>query len=169
MLQDFIFRNIASNQIAIRDWALKCGAAFSMLYEPLAKDVFDELYAQFFKNHNIRIWETAITCIFELLDRYGVDSFVVQEEQNKSKKTGRQLYNTLEFIDADEDTGQSATLGQGVGVIYMMSHFLDTCDDMCIVRAIINGFCRLVLHGHIENRDIVEKLLLRYFNPSTGK
>lgn len=140
-----------------------------MLYEPLAKDVFDELYAQFFKNHNIRIWETAITCIFELLDRYGVDSFVVQEEQNKSKKTGRQLYNTLEFIDADDDTRQSTTLGQGVGVIYMMSHFLDTCDDMCIVRAIINGFCRLVLHGHIENRDIVEKLLLRYFNPATGK
>ncbi|KAM7341580.1 chromosome associated protein G [Cochliomyia hominivorax] len=167
LYNDFIFRNIASNQIAIRDWALKCGAAFSMLYEPLAKDVFDELYAQFFKNHNIRIWETAITCIFELLDRYGVDSFAVQEEQNKSKKTGRQLYNTLEFIDADDDTRQSTTLGQGVGVIYMMSHFLDTCDDMCIVRAIINGFCRLVLHGHIENRDIMEKLLLRYFNPST--
>lgn len=160
---------MASNQIAIRDWALKCGAAFSMLYEPLAKDVFDELYAQFFKNHNIRIWETAITCIFELLDRYGVDSFIVLEEQNKSKKTGRQLYNTLEFVDADEDTHQSTTLGQGVGVIYMMSHFLDTCDDMCIIRAIINGFCRLVLHGHIINHDVVEKLLLRYFNPVTGK
>ncbi|XP_058983219.1 condensin complex subunit 3 isoform X2 [Musca domestica] len=167
LYNDFIFRNIASNQIAIRDWALKCGAAFSMLYEPLAKDVFDELYAQFFKNHNIRIWETAISCIFELLDRYGVDNFVVQEEQNKSKKTGRQLYNTLEFIDADEDTVHSATLGQGVGVIYMMSHFLDTCDDMCIVRAIIDGFCRLVLHGHIDNRDIMEKLLIRYFNPAT--
>ncbi|KAI8114901.1 hypothetical protein FF38_05342 [Lucilia cuprina] len=167
LYNDFIFRNIASNQIAIRDWALKCGAAFSMLYEPLAKDVFDELYAQFFKNHNIRIWETAITCIFEMLDRYGVDSFAIQEEQNKAKKTGRQLYNTLEFIDADDDTRQSTTLGQGVGVIYMMSHFLDTCDDMCIVRAIINGFCRLVLHGHIENRDIMEKLLLRYFNPAT--
>lgn len=140
-----------------------------MLYEPLAKDVFDELYAQFFKNHNIRIWETSITCIFELLDRYGVDYFAVQEEQSKTKKTGRQLYNTLEFIDVDDDARQSATLGQGVGVIYMMSHFLDTCDDMCIVRAIINGFCRLVLHGRIENRDIIEKLLLRYFNPATGK
>ncbi|XP_059225519.1 condensin complex subunit 3 [Stomoxys calcitrans] len=167
LYNDFIFRNIASNQIVIRDWALKCGAAFSMLYEPLAKDVFDELYAQFFKNHNIRIWETAITCIFELLDRYGVDSFIVQEEQSKSKKNGRQLYNTLEFIDVDDDTGQSTTLGQGVGVIYMMSHFLDTCDDLCILRAIIDGFCRLVLHGHIENRDIMEKLLLRYFNPTT--
>lgn len=168
LYNDFIYRNMASNQIAIRDWALRCGTAFSMLYEPLAKDVFDELYAQFFKNHNIRIWETAITCIFELLDRYGVDSFAVPEEQNKAKKTGRQLYNTLEFIDeADDDTRQSTTLGQGVGVIYMMSHFLDTCDDMCIVRAIINGFCRLILHGYIDNRDIIEKLLLRYFNPVT--
>ncbi|XP_075166347.1 chromosome associated protein G [Haematobia irritans] len=164
LYNDFIFRNIASNQIVIRDWALKCGAAFSMLYEPLAKDVFEELYAQFFKNHNIRIWETAITCIFELLDRYGVDSFVVQEEQNKSKKNGRQLYNTLEFIDGDEDTGHSNTLGQ---VIFMMSHLLESCDDMCIIRAIINGFCRLILHGHIENREILEKLLIRYFNPST--
>uniref|UniRef100_A0A1B0GBP7 Nuclear condensin complex subunit 3 C-terminal domain-containing protein n=1 Tax=Glossina morsitans morsitans TaxID=37546 RepID=A0A1B0GBP7_GLOMM len=167
LYHDFIFRHIASNQISIRDWALKCAAAFSMHYEPLAKDVFSELYSQFFRNHNIRIWETAITCIFELLDIYGVENFVVQDEQNKSKKAGRQLYTTLEFVDGSEDEQLSTTLGQGVGVIYMMSHFLDTCEDACIVSAIVNGFCRLILHGQIDNRDIMEKLLSRYFNPST--
>uniref|UniRef100_A0A1A9Z578 Nuclear condensin complex subunit 3 C-terminal domain-containing protein n=1 Tax=Glossina pallidipes TaxID=7398 RepID=A0A1A9Z578_GLOPL len=167
LYHDFIFRHIASNQISIRDWALKCAAAFSMHYEPLAKDVFSELYSQFFRNHNIRIWETAITCIFELLDIYGVENFVVQDEQSKSKKAGRQLYTTLEFVDGSEDEQLSTTLGQGVGVIYMMSHFLDTCEDACIVSAIVNGFCRLILHGQIDNRDIMEKLLSRYFNPST--
>uniref|UniRef100_A0A1A9WQH7 Nuclear condensin complex subunit 3 C-terminal domain-containing protein n=1 Tax=Glossina brevipalpis TaxID=37001 RepID=A0A1A9WQH7_9MUSC len=166
LYHDFIFRHIASNQISIRDWALKCAAAFSMHYEPLAKDVFSELYSQFFRNHNIRIWETAITCIFELLDRYGVENFVVHDEQNKSKRAGRQLYTTLEFVDGSEDEQLSTTLGQGVGVIYMMSHFLDTCEDTCIAGAIVNGFCRLILHGHIDNRDIMEKLLSRYFNPS---
>ncbi|KAL9918081.1 condensin complex subunit 3-like [Glossina fuscipes fuscipes] len=167
LYHDFIFRHIASNQISIRDWALKCAAAFSMHYEPLAKDVFSELYSQFFRNHNIRIWETAITCIFELLDIYGVENFVVQDEQSKSKKAGRQLYTTLEFVDGSEDEQLSTGLGQGVGVIYMMSHFLDTCEDACIVSAIVNGFCRLILHGQIDNRDIMEKLLSRYFNPST--
>ncbi|XP_036332520.1 condensin complex subunit 3 [Rhagoletis pomonella] len=166
LYNDFICRHLASNQIAIRDWALKCGTACSMLYEALAKDVFEELYAQFFKNHNIRIWETSITCIFELLDRYGLDNFAKQEEQSKSKKSGRQLYNTLEFLDSEDDSNV-LNAGQGVDVIYMMSHFLDTCDDTCIISAIIVGFCRLILRGYIKSSDIIEKLLLRYFNPST--
>ncbi|XP_053966017.1 condensin complex subunit 3 [Anastrepha ludens] len=166
LYNDFICRHLASNQIAIRDWALKCGTACSMLYEALGKDVFEELYAQFFKNHNIRIWETSITCIFELLDRYGLDNFAKQEEQNKSKKSGRQLYNTLEFLDSEDDSNVLSA-GQGVDVIYMMSHFLDTCDDTCIISAIIIGFCRLILRGYIKSSDIIEKLLLRYFNPST--
>uniref|UniRef100_W8B3V5 Condensin complex subunit 3 n=1 Tax=Ceratitis capitata TaxID=7213 RepID=W8B3V5_CERCA len=166
LYNDFICRHLASNQIAIRDWALKCGTACSMLYEALAKDVFEELYAQFFKNHNIRIWETSITCIFELLDRYGLDNFAKQEEANKTKKSGRQLYNTLEFLDSEDDSNV-LNAGQGVDVIYMMSHFLDTCDDTCIVSAIIVGFCRLILRGYIKSSDIIEKLLLRYFNPTT--
>ncbi|XP_014086147.2 condensin complex subunit 3 [Bactrocera oleae] len=166
LYNDFICRHLASNQIAIRDWALKCGTACSMLYEVLAKDVFEELYSQFFKNHNIRIWETSITCIFELLDRYGLDNFAKQESQNKTKKSGRQLYNTLEFLDSEDDSNVLSA-GQGVDVIYMMSHFLDTCDDTCIVSAIIVGFCRLILRGYIKSSDIIEKLLLRYFNPST--
>uniref|UniRef100_A0A0K8V8N4 Condensin complex subunit 3 n=2 Tax=Bactrocera latifrons TaxID=174628 RepID=A0A0K8V8N4_BACLA len=166
LYNDFICRHLASNQIAIRDWALKCGTACSMLYEVLAKDVFEELYSQFFKNHNIRIWETSITCIFELLDRYGLDNFAKQESQNKTKKSGRQLYNTLEFLDTEDDSNV-LNAGQGVDVIYMMSHFLDTCDDTCIVSAIIVGFCRLILRGYIKSSDIIEKLLLRYFNPST--
>uniref|UniRef100_A0A034VAX3 Condensin complex subunit 3 n=1 Tax=Bactrocera dorsalis TaxID=27457 RepID=A0A034VAX3_BACDO len=166
LYNDFICRHLASNQIAIRDWALKCGTACSMLYEVLAKDVFEELYSQFFKNHNIRIWETSITCIFELLDRYGLDNFAKQESQNKTKKSGRQLYNTLEFLDSEDDSNV-LNAGQGVDVIYMMSHFLDTCDDTCIVSAIIVGFCRLILRGYIKSSDIIEKLLLRYFNPST--
>ncbi|XP_055916686.1 condensin complex subunit 3 isoform X2 [Eupeodes corollae] len=166
LYHEFIGRHIASNQIAIRDWALKCGTAYSMLYEALAKEIYEVLYAQFFKNHNIRIWKTSITCIFELLDRYGCSSFNVEERQNKSKRNGRQLYNTLEFLDADDDSSVWSS-GQAVDIIFMMSHFLDTCDDVCIISAIVNGFCRLVLHDHIKNSEILEKLLLRYFNPST--
>lgn len=59
-------------------------------------------------------------------------------------------------------------INSGVDLIFMMSHFLDTCDDTCILRALVVGFCRLVLHGHIKNDDIIEKLLLKYFNPITG-
>ncbi|CAD7077192.1 unnamed protein product [Hermetia illucens] len=167
LYKDFIRRHVESNQIGVRDWALKCGTAYSMLYEPLSKDVYNTLYSQFYKNHNVRLWKTAIECIFELLDRYTCSHFDVEDKHNKSRKAGRQLYNTstLDSIDAEEEPSTSAA--HGVDLIFMMSHFLDTCDDTCILRALVVGFCRLVLHGHIKNDDIIEKLLLKYFNPIT--
>uniref|UniRef100_A0A1A9WZL3 Nuclear condensin complex subunit 3 C-terminal domain-containing protein n=1 Tax=Glossina brevipalpis TaxID=37001 RepID=A0A1A9WZL3_9MUSC len=167
LYHDFIFRHIAAKQIIVQDWALKCAAAVSMHSEPLSKDVFKELCSQLFTNCNIRIVETAITCIFELLDRYGIENFLIQVEQNKPKETHHLLCTTLEFTDGSENEPLSTNLDQGVEVIKMMAHSLDTCKDACVVNALVNGFCRLILHDHINNQDIMEKLLLRCFNPST--
>ncbi|XP_037942037.1 condensin complex subunit 3-like [Teleopsis dalmanni] len=164
LYNDFIFRHIASNQIGIRDWALKCAAAFSMIYEPLAKDVFEQLFTQFFKNHNMRLWETSIKCIFELLTKYGFETFVLQEEPTTSKKSGRPLYN---FLDDIEDDAPAVANAKGDRIITLMLHFLNTVDDVIIINAILEGFCRLVLHGHVDNSDILEKILLFYFNPHT--
>ncbi|XP_055374016.1 condensin complex subunit 3 isoform X2 [Condylostylus longicornis] len=164
LYKNFIRRHIESSTIFVRNWALKCGTAYSMLYDQLAKDVYSELYTQFFKNQNITIWNTSIDCLFELIDRYGFDHFENTDKQNKNKNR-RQLYNTLEFLDVDEDVSSTSTFH--VDVIFMMSHILDTCEDVYILRAIVKGMCRLVLHGHIKNDDIMEKLLLKYFNPAT--
>lgn len=165
LYNDFICRHFASNQIPIRDWAFKCGAAFSMLYESISKDVFEELYLQFFKNHSIRIWKTCITSIFELMEKYGIDNFVVKDQmQDKAKKSGRQLYNTMQYLDADDDANLTVG-GQGVGIIHLFTHFLDTCDEAVILEVLVTGFCSLILSGQLKNNDIIEKLLLRYFNP----
>lgn len=98
----------------IRDWALKCGTSFSMLYEQLAKDVYTELYNQFYKHHSTRIWATSITATFELIDRYGFDYFEMDgmrgiagntsdNDNDKSKRTHRQLYNKMGSMEDQED------------------------------------------------------------------
>ena len=100
--------------MAVRDWALKCGTAFSMLYEQLAKDVYNELYVQFYRHQNTRIWTTSIYATFELIDRYGFEYFETdststtnadaegEKPPEKSKKTHRQLYNTMEYLDGPD-------------------------------------------------------------------
>lgn len=151
---------------------MKCGAAFSILYEPIANSIYGELYSQFFRNHNIIIWEVSITCIMELLDYYGIEKFTsaneTSAETDKNKRGARQLYNTLEFMDDDDEQVQTETFGEGIGIIYMMTHFLDTCEDSVVVQAIVKGFCCLILHDRINNYEILEKFLLLYFNPANG-
>lgn len=96
-----------SKQMVIRDWALKCGTAFSKLYEQLAKDVYNELHKQFYRHQNPRIWTTCINATFELIDQFGFDYFEAdgdgEKSMDKTKKT-RQLYNTMGYLDEpDED------------------------------------------------------------------
>lgn len=67
--KDFIRRQIESGQMFVRDWALKCGTAFSMLYGSLAKDVYNELFVQFYRHQHAKIWSTAIRALFDLIDR----------------------------------------------------------------------------------------------------
>lgn len=55
----------------------------------------------------------------------------------------------------------------GVELMYLFGHFLDTCSDTSIVKALITGFCRLVLGGHYESSELVSKLMLKFFNPAT--
>lgn len=170
LYHELIRRYIESNSIAVRDWALKCGTAYSMLYEQISKDVYSELHSQFFKTSSSKIWKTSIDCIFELIDKYGFANFEIEEKtttQTKDRKHNRQLYNTLEFLDLEEETSSSGGHGTQVGIMYVISHFLDTCEDTAIISAIVKGFCRLILHGHVKNDDIFEKLLLKYFNPAT--
>lgn len=71
LYEDFVQRHLKSQHMEIRDRALKCGIAFSMLYKPLAKPVHEELYLQFVRHHQPRLWTTAVSGICELFDKYG--------------------------------------------------------------------------------------------------
>lgn len=100
----------------VRNWALKCGTAFSKLYEQLAKDVYNELHKQFYRHQHTRIWTTCINATFELIDQYGFDYFEADAECEKSTEKGkktRQLYNTMGYLDEpDEDESTSRKSGK---------------------------------------------------------
>ncbi len=67
--QDFIRLKVESSDMDVRNWALKCGATFSLLYGQLAKDVFTALNKQFFDHHHTDVWTTSVTAMFQLIDR----------------------------------------------------------------------------------------------------
>ncbi|XP_055625380.1 condensin complex subunit 3 [Toxorhynchites rutilus septentrionalis] len=166
LYKSFISRYVESAEIATRDWALRCSITFSMLYDGLSKETFQLLYQQFFRNHCTRIWQTSIEGIFELLDRYGFEHFDVEAKKDGNRKNVRQLYNTMDYLEQEDDANTSNT-GTGVDLMRMMTHFFETCEDNVICSAIVDGFCRLILHGHCTSQDIMSKLLLKYFNPTT--
>lgn len=68
---DFVQPHMKSQQMEIRDRALKCGIAFSMLNQTFAKEVYEELYQQFIRHHQPRLWTTAVNGVCEMFDRYG--------------------------------------------------------------------------------------------------
>lgn len=76
LYEDFVQRHLKSQHMEIRDRALKCGIAFSMLYQSLAKDVHEELYQQFVRHHQPRLWTTAVNGICEMFDKYGTSKML---------------------------------------------------------------------------------------------
>ncbi len=44
---------------------------------------------------------------------------------------------------------------------------MDTCDDIHLMSALIDGFGLLILHGLYVDEKLVSRLILLYFNPST--
>lgn len=167
---DFIRRQMESKHMSLRDWALKCSIACSMLYEQLVTDTYSELTAQFYKHHVTRIWITAINGTFELIDCYGFEHFdkvfKSDEIDNKAKKN-RQLYNTMGYLNEENDEEEDSTFKAAVDLMYLFSHFLDTCEEASIIRALITGFCRLVLSAHFTSKELVSKLLVKFFSPAT--
>lgn len=167
---DFIRRQMESKHMSLRDWALKCSIACSMLYEQLVTDTYSELTAQFYKHHVTRIWITAINGTFELIDCYGFEHFdkVFKSDEcdNKAKKT-RQLYNTMGYLNEENEEEEDSTFKAAVDLMYLFSHFLDTCEEASIIRALITGFCRLVLSDHFTSKELVSKLLVKFFSPAT--
>lgn len=170
LYKDFVRRQIESKHMSLRDWALKCGIACSMLYEQLAKDAYNRLTDQFYKHHNTFIWTTSIKGAFELIDKYGFDYFDqdgdVDKNVPKAKKT-RQLYNTLGYLDEQPDDEDGEQSKQGRDIIFLFAHFMETCDETSIMKALITGFCRLVLSGKFQTGDLVSKLMLKFFSPAT--
>lgn len=169
LFKEFVRRHVESPNIIIREWALKCGSAFGILYDQLAKDIYEVLVSQFYKNQSLRLWRVSIDCTFEMLDRYGLEFFndTTEGGDKTLRRHGRTLYNATNSLSTLENQEEEESAGNGTNFLHMMSNCMTTCDDAVVVRALVIGFCRLIIHGVISNPHITENLLLRYFNPAS--
>lgn len=82
----------------------------------------------------------------------------------KSKKT-RQLYNMS--CDPDDQEESQETGKNGTNVMFLFAHLFDTCQEATISMALATGFCRLILGGHYETTELISKIILKFFNPTT--
>lgn len=44
---------------------------------------------------------------------------------------------------------------------------MDTCDDIHLMSALVDGFGLLILHGLYIDEKLVSRLIVLYFNPTT--
>ncbi|KAH8237445.1 hypothetical protein KR038_012149 [Drosophila bunnanda] len=177
LYKDFICRHLASTEVDIFEWAIKCGTTYCLFYETYCKEMFEVVVEQVCNNNIPRLCETAASCLMELLDHYGLDYFNElnqtgggggggNSQLNKSKM--RQLYTMQELYDCDDDGTQSQNSDQNSDILMVLSHFVDRVQSKGVRLAIVRGLCRLVLRGHLDDRtDVMETLLKRYFNPNT--
>lgn len=166
----FVRFHLESSDVAVRVWALKTATAYSLLYESLAKEVYDILKSQLFKSTNYHIWEVTIGCIVDLLLRYTIDKMDFYETdadpnnstQNRSKRGGRTLYT-----DEDEEEPAEMNFLANVPIMRLMEHLHKNTLDSKIQKAITIAFCKLILHGQFVTRSIISDYLVAYFNPAT--
>lgn len=69
--------------------------------------------------------------------------------------------------DPDEQEESQETAKNGTNVIYLFTHLFDNCQEATISMALATGFCRLILGGHYETSELISKIILKFFNPST--
>lgn len=169
---NFVRYNLETDDIKTRVWALKSATASSLLYEPMAREVFMVLKGQLFKSSQVPLWEALIGCIFDLLLRYSIDKMEQLSDvndlesnastTNRSKKGGRTLY----IEDGDDETDTEDIL-KDVQIIQMLTHVLDNNVDIKVHKVCTIGFCKMILHGQYSTKDLISKFLISYFNPAT--
>lgn len=69
--------------------------------------------------------------------------------------------------DQDDQEENQDTSKNGTNVMYLFTHLFDTCQEATISMALATGFCRLILSGQYGNSDIISKIILKFFNPTT--
>lgn len=51
--------------------------------------------------------------------------------------------------------------------MYLFGHLFDTCQEATINMALTTGFCRLILGDHYGPSELISKIILKFFNPTT--
>ncbi|XP_033250681.1 condensin complex subunit 3-like [Drosophila miranda] len=182
LYKDFICRHLHSSDVDVFEWAIKCGNAYSMFYEAYTETVFRVVYHQFYNSKEVRLCETSVSCLLELMDHYGID-YVDKLSRKIGARGGccggggglgsktsnrRQLYTVQDTYDGEEDGDQTVQNSEhSVDIIMAMGRNMEMVVDKGVSLAIVRGLCRLVLRGHIDDRpEVLEQLLKRYFNPN---
>lgn len=99
------------------------------------------------------------------IEHFAFDTDSEKPECGKSKK--RQLYNATVDTDDQEDGDDASKNTNGTNVLFLFGHLFDTCQETTISMALTTGFCRLILGGHYETTELISKIILKFFNPTT--
>lgn len=105
-------------------------------------------------------------CMF----RTGIEHFAFESDGEKpdcGKSKKRQLYNATVDMDDQEDGDDASKNTNGTNVLFLFGHLFDTCQETTISMALTTGFCRLILGGHYETTELISKIILKFFNPTT--
>lgn len=77
------------------------------------------------------------------------------------------MYNATVDTDDQEDGDDASKNTNGTNVLFLFGHLFDTCQETTISMALTTGFCRLILGGHYETTELISKIILKFFNPTT--
>ncbi|XP_037033540.1 condensin complex subunit 3-like [Bradysia coprophila] len=167
LYEDVISVRLESDDMELRDWALKCTATFGLLCSKLANYAYQAFCKQLFCHQVKSIWITSIRAIFQLIDRYGIEFLDKHDKAdsrppaalvNSALLAGQSLDDNLN-ISRPNDEHISAT-----DILLLLNRYLGSSQDVDITCELVDGFCLLIVHGRFFETEIMAKLIVMYFN-----
>ncbi|KAG4067432.1 hypothetical protein HA402_009669 [Bradysia odoriphaga] len=170
LYENIISGRLESDNMEVRDWALKCTATFGLLCSKIAKHAYHAFCKQLFCHQVKCIWITCIRAIFQLIDRYGFEFF----DKNDNSQSPAALANRL-FLDvrpmADQSLDDKLDISSpndehvsATDILLLFNRYLDSSQDVDITCELVDGFCMLIVRGRFFDISIMAKLIVMFFN-----
>lgn len=134
--------------LEVRCLALQTATAYALRYKTMARELLDASFEQLLTNQNAMVWSVAITVICELLDRHHIEYHIPGLLDDDSMSSNEEDERTSNLVDH-------------------LLQMLGNIEEVCVMKALVTGLCRLILSGYMTNKHHIAKVLAQYFKPST--
>lgn len=134
----------------VRYWAIKCGAAFALMYKPLAVKMYKILVSQCKCVHYEFVWPPVVDALCDLFTFYGIQMFEQSDDQRN------------ESIVDDDKMAIAAAISCSYSMNWMLAKLDDLPDNINLCQSLVRGLAQMTLSGQYTER-MVSALLLVYF------
>ncbi|XP_050715054.1 condensin complex subunit 3-like [Eriocheir sinensis] len=153
---NLILRCLRSEDPAVRNIAVQALGLLCLLSKDLAKQHIT-LLMQVSKIDAEKIQVTALHCIIDCLHLYGIDEFAESTEI---------LPDTI-LVHPPEEEEKEECVENGGAIIAALCERLD--DESLEIRTLVaEGMCKLLLSSRITSSKLLSRLILMFYNPTTG-